>query len=289
MRRLAWGAAIVAVLATACPRAGGSGPPPTDALGVLARTASTLGDIRSGTLDLVLDLERGDEPIVGFELHGPFALGAEGNALPLADIEYEQRVGSEEATSRLISTGDRAFVVIDEVAYELPPGSVETLRASGGSPDGPLGELRVDHWIAQPTLSDGGEVGGAPTQHVSGELDAARALTDLLATAQGLGASPLPSAGPTAPTGDDLTRVVERATIDVWAGRDDGLLRRLTIEVGFAGDLPDDLRTALEGIAGASFVFDLTVTSPNSEVNVDAPTDVRPFDELPVGSRVPTG
>ena len=270
--------ALLAV-ATALAGCGGGGG---DADEILSQTASKLGEIRSGTLHVDLRLDpRGPAgaEAFGFRLEGPFSLGRPGS-LPIAEVEYTQSVGERSATVKLISTGNRAFVETGGRTYELPPEQADQLRSAAGElgEGGGLGEFRIDEWIQDPEVDDGGDVGGAETDRVQAELDVVAAARDLLGLLRQLGQD--------APqlTEQDVERLADsvRSTrFELYTGKEDRLLRRLELEAEFGLDVPPALRSALGSLVGATFVFELGIDDPNRPVTVEVPKNVLPASELP--------
>lgn len=251
---------------------------------VLSETASNLGKVRSGTLHVDLRVEprgpTGAKPF-GFALDGPFSLGGS-TPLPVADIEYTQTAGDDSATVTLISTGSKAFIRVQDRTYELPAeqsaqlqGAAGQLRAGSG-----LGEFAIDEWIHDAEVDDGGDVGGADTDHVRAELDVVAAVRDLSALARQLGQN-VPQLGD-----QDVERLadsVRSSRFEVYTGKDDRLLRRLELEVEFGFDVPQELRSALGGLVGARLLFELGVDDPNQPVSVPVPGNALPASELPQG------
>jgi hypothetical protein len=277
VRRLALGVVAAALALSGC--AGGEDPQE-----VLSETAANLGEIKSGTLHLDFRVEPRGAPgaeAFGFTLDGPFSLGGSG-ALPLAQIDYSQTVGDETATVTLISTGRNAYVRTQGRTYELPPEQADELRsAAGGLRAGAgLGEFAIDEWIEDAELHDGGEVGGAETDHVQAELNVVNAVRDLTALVRELGRD-VPQLG-----GQDVERLAESvrsSRFEVYTGKEDRLLRRLELEVDFALGVPELLRSALGSLVGARVSFELGVDDPNGPVSVEQPHDVLPASELPSG------
>lgn len=280
MRRLLAVLALLPALA-ACEVGGGS-----DAEEVLGETAGNLAEIRSGTLDLRLIVAPRDGNEFGFELHGPFALASEEGDLPVLDVDYTQILEGRRGTVSLVSTGDEAFAVVDGQAYELGEEQTTELRAasgalgggSGGS--GGLDELPIDDWVVDPEVEDGGEVGGADTDLVSGEVDIVAAANGLIQLARGFG-RPLPRIE--GANADVLRDSARETSFSVWTGEDDRLLRRLLLEAELGLEVPDELRLALGNLVGATITFELGVTDPNEDVSVEAPPNPRPSSELPGG------
>ena len=251
---------------------------------VLSETAANLGDIRSGTLHVDLRVEprgpTGAKPF-GFALDGPFALGGS-TPLLVADIEYTQTSGDETATVTLISTGSKAYIRDEDRTYELPPEQSDQLRGAAGQlrAGAGLGEFAIDEWIEDAEVDDGGDVGGAATDHVQAELDVVAAVRDLSALARQLGQN-VPQLGDQ--DAERLADSVRSSRFEVYTGKDDRLLRRLELEVDFGLDVPPELRGALGGLVGARLLFELGVDDPNEPVSVPAPANPLPPSELPQG------
>jgi len=248
---------------------------------VLSDSASSVGKLRTGnlTLRLVVSPRQGTKGRIGFELRGPFALRA--GALPVAKIAYTQIAGAHEGTATFISTGAKAYAEVNGKAYELPPSSAESIRqAAGGGSDGGLAELRIDNWVKDPKVTDGGEVGGVQTQRVSGDLDVVAAANGLLDLVRQLGRN--------APTieGDQakqLERAVKSSSFDLWAGRDDHVLRRLLLKADLGLQVPESLRRVMGDVVGAKIDFELAVSNPNEPVSVQPPANPLPSSQLSGG------
>jgi hypothetical protein len=247
---------------------------------VLSDSASSVGKLRTGnlTLRLVVSPRQGTKGRIGFELRGPIALRAEG--LPVAKIAYTQIAGSHEGTATFISTGTKAYAEVNGKAYELPPSSAESIRQASGGSGGGLAELRIDNWVKHPTVADGGEVGGVQTRRVSGDLDVVAAANGLLDLIRQLGRN--------APTieGDQakqLEQAVRSSSFDLWAGREDHVLRRLLLKADLGLEVPESLRRVMGDIVGAKIDFELAISNPNEPVSVQPPAHPLPSSQLPGG------
>lgn len=271
--------ALLAAAAAVLTGCGGGGGDPQPAL---SQTAAKLGKIRSGDLSLSLRVDpRGEGSEFGFEVNGPFALG-EGGSLPVADLDYTQIANGQQATATLISTGSKAYVQVAGSTYELPAAQTEELRSATGAlrSEGGLAQLRIDDWIEHPSLSDGGEVGGAETDHVHSDLNTAAAVSDLLSLSSGFGSS-VPALY--SKSRDRLVSATRSASLDLYTGKNDRLLRKLEIDADFGLKVPDALAAALGTTVGATVQFDLQISNPNSPVHVAAPKNALPSSEFPGG------
>jgi hypothetical protein len=265
----------VAALAAGCGSSGRANE-------VLARTATNLEEIRSGelTLRLVVSPREGTKGRVGFELRGPFALKR--NGLPVAKIVYTQIAGARKGSATFISTGTKAFAELNGRAYELPPESTQLIRqaAAGIGGSNGLGQFEIDDWVEDPVVTDGGEVGGAPTDRVAADLDVVAAANGLLSLVRQLGRDVPRIQGEEE---ERLREAVESSSFDVWSGREDHLLRRLLLKADLGFDVPESLRRALGEVVGAKIEFELAVSNPNEPVSVPAPPNPLPSSELPGG------
>ena len=249
---------------------------------VMSDAAGSLGKLRSGnlTLRLVVTPREGTKGRIGFELRGPFALQPGG--LPVAKIAYTQIAGARQGSATFISTGTKAYAVVNGKAYELPASSTNTLRqAAGGSgSSNTFAELRIDNWVKDPVVTDGGQVGGAETMRVSGDLDVVAAANGLLDLLRQLGRNAPTIAGDQA---EQLEDAVKSSSFELWSGTDDHLLRRLLLKADLGLDVPPSLRRVLGSVVGAKIDFELAVSDPNKPVSVAPPTNPLPSSQLPGG------
>ena len=274
MRALGKIAVAVALVVGAC-----TGSPPVDAL---SETASKLEEIKSGDLSMrLLASSRGlVRTNVGFSLRGQFALPRP-RALPVANMTYTLIRGEEEVETRFISTGTKAFVELDGTLYELGPEQTQSLVApASGSGGNPLAELGIDDWVVNPSLADAGTLGGGSVDRVSGRLDVANAINDLLELAKQLGARELaaiPRIEGQAET--QLDRAVRSSTFEVVTGDSDRYLHRLAMVVDFGATAPPSLRPALQSLAGVTVRFELSLANHNRPVTVSEPEGATPYSE----------
>jgi hypothetical protein len=267
MRRLLVISLLAALVASGC---GGQSADNT-----LNQTAQNMGKIRSGELSMQLVVSTGDGKRVGFTLRGPFALAKPG-ALPVARVAYTQLAGPQTRTVTVISTGRKAFVQLAGKTYSLPASRVAGLRSSGGAgAAGGLQQLAIGNWFEDPKVSDGGQVGGTDTDRIHSRLNVVQAANGLLGLANTFGRQ---AGGPVqGHAAAELTRAVRAATIDVWTGKHDRLLRRLVIDASLAARVPARIRTALGTTGSVRFHLELGIDNPNQPVHVTAPAGAQPL------------
>lgn len=290
--RLAAVAAVAALCGLAPTACGGEAPGE-----VVARTQANLARIRSGDLDarLVIAAEGPKRTgATGFELHGPFELPRSAGDLPKARIAYTQIAGSRRARVTLVSTGERAYIEVRGKAYELTPDQERQLREAGGPLGGgsgsgapgatasPTGSLDLAAWLREPDLSGGGSIGGAETDRVTGEVDVASVVTDVLGAAERLGV-PREAVGGGALRGagdERLDRAVSASSIELLTGREDRLLRRLQLGIKLDAKAAAGGGASLGDVEAVRVDLELAIERPNTPVRVDAPRDARPASEL---------
>jgi hypothetical protein len=270
--------AAVAALALAALLGGCGGGGSGDGAGsILQATASSVGKIRSAELDMRMSLAPRDGATsgrVGFALAGPVDLGQGG--LPVARLRYTQLAGDKQASATLISDGRDGFAKVGGTAYRLPAATVAALRHNAGAVRSGA-ELPVGRWIQDPRVRGREQVGGVEADHVAGRLDAAAALRDIFAAGRAAGAAVPDLSGSRA---DDVRKAVDAATVDVWSGVHDHLLRRLRLTVSFHVSPPAALRAQLGNLSGGRFAFDLRLGRVNQPVHVTAPANPRPASAL---------
>jgi hypothetical protein len=246
------------------------------------------GEIHSADLKLEAEVElKGlvKDPIK-IDAEGPFRTN-EGK-LPSADIEL--RVGSggggQTVTSGVLTTGDRVFLKFQDVYYEQPPEQVRQANRALAKKKGgrPLSELGLDprSWLAEAKDEGDAEVAGVDTNHVSGTLDVASLMRNLnkfvrrSATALGSGQDGAPRL--TEADIQELTDAVKDPSFDVYVGKKDNLIRRVSGRIEF--DVPEADQAGLGGLKGGSIVFSVELRDVNGDQQIEAPTHSRPLSKL---------
>jgi hypothetical protein len=280
------------LLLAACLLAACGGDDDTDSVeNVLDRAFSE--EIRSADLSLEAEIALTgllEEP-VKIEAEGPFRSN-EGK-LPAADIELKIGTdgGGQTVTSGVLTTGDRAFVKFQDVYYEQPPERVreanEAIRRNrGGSNNQPLSELGLDprSWLGEAEEEGDAEVAGVDTRHVSGTLDVERLMRNLNRFVKRSGSALGGAAGEAAPAPlsnadiRELTEAVEDPSFDIYVGKEDDIIRRVSGRVEF--EIPKRSRAGLGGLDGGSIVFSVEFRDVNGDQEIEAPANARPLSEL---------
>jgi hypothetical protein len=264
MRRLLLFVTVAAVVAAGCSHGAGSESPQE----VLAQTSQNLGDIKSGDLALNLLFSANGGERAGFDLAGPFQL--RGSAPPEAQFDYTQIAGEKTVSQAFVLKDGKAYVTIRGVSYELPASTAGQVGATLGTSGG-LSTIDLTNWVQDPELSDGGEVGGAETDRISGRLNVATVVSGLVAIASQVGGT-TPLATLSGANAEQVKNAVKDATIDVYTGKDDRLMRKLDVSIDFA-----PAAEKVRNLLGASVRFTLEISHPNEPVTVEAPEKSQPY------------
>jgi hypothetical protein len=193
-----------------------------------------------------------------------------------------------------VSTGEKGFLTIADQSYDVGDDLYKSLQASynqasteGEKKSGPtfstLG-IKPLRWLKDPKTAGEEEVGGTTAVHVTADVDVAKLLEDIDTLLSKAGDVAVPGTNEKVPTGlTDAQRKaivdsVKAAGFDVWAGKQDGTLRRLRAQVAF--DVPPAARKDAGGLEKGAFTVDLTISSLNEDQEVKAPTGARPISEL---------
>jgi hypothetical protein len=265
MRRLLLFVTVAALVAAGCSH-GAGGDSAQDAL---AQTSQNLGDIKSGDLAVNLIFTANGGERVGFDLEGPFQL--RDNEPAEAQFDYTQIAGEKTASQTFVLKDGKAYVTMRGVSYELPASTANQVGATLGSSGG-LSTIDLTNWVQDPELADGGEVGGTETDRISGRLNVATVLSGLVAIASQVGGT-TPLAPLSGANAEQVRNAVKNATIDVYTGTDDRLMRKLDVSIDFA-----PAAEKVKNLLGASVRFTLEISDPNEPVTVEAPTNAQPYE-----------
>jgi hypothetical protein len=239
--------------------------------------------------ELKIDGLQGVDRPVRLQAQGPYIGGDK--KLPQVDIDL--KIGAAEAgqtvNSGFLSTGDRAFVKFGGEFYEQDPKDVaranEQLAKGSDSDRGSLSDLGLNPrtWVVDAEGEGDETVAGVETEHVSGKLDVRALFKDLNKlvekSAGAVGGAAADTPNPLSDEDlDELAEVVEDPTFDIYVGKDDDTIRRvsgnLTVKV------PEKDRARVNGISGGSLRFSIELSKVNGDQKVEAPAKSRPIDDL---------
>jgi len=240
-------------------------PVPRDPEAVLEETFGGEGGVAGGFLEAGVEFTLFDGASTysqRFALEGPFELGSGAPSFDLG-LTVEQGDGPA-AEARLASTGEAGFLELGGVDYEIDPAVFERLARSFEAGGDPFDALDPSRWFLDASLEGTAEHGGVETVQVSGPAIMSRLFDDLRELTGMLG---LPALGPLGGKNAD-------ATLDVFSGLGDSVLRRLELTIPVEGEL--------EG--GQPFENEITLSLALGEVNdhpaIEPPAEPRSITEL---------
>jgi hypothetical protein len=278
---------------------GGDGGGDEDPQQVLDETFNNDETVTSGVLDLSLsgsaEGEQGGN--IDASLNGPFQ-SDEGKFPELdltATVSGEGGGQSIDFTGGLITTTDAAFVNFQDTNYEVPKPFFQQLQqatkqaqAQGGGQDQDPGaifdQLGIDPsgWLTNLENEGDEDVEGTETVHIHGDANMPQILDDLQSAAEQTGT------GTDQLTPDQLSQVEEavtEASIDVFSGTEDRILRRLVLNLGL--EAPPE--AAASGVETVDVEFSLTLSDVNQPQTIEAPSGAQPFSQLEQDLGLPPG
>ena len=264
----------------------GPGGEQADATDLLTRALDK--PIRSAdvTLDgeLKIDGLQGFDKPVRIQASGPYVAGKE--TIPKLDMDV--KLGAlgqgQSVQTGLLTTGDRAFLKFGGELYEQPKADVSRAnRELVQSEDRRMGLLGLDpaSWVRDAKMEEEEKVAGANTEHVVVEVDVRQLLKDLNALARKVADAAGAATAPRPPTETQLDRAAETVkdpTFDIYVGKDDGVVHRMSGNVALS--VPKSERSRVDGITGGSLRFSMILTNANGDQKVEAPVRSRPISEL---------
>jgi hypothetical protein len=244
--------------------------------------------------DVEIDAEIELDGLPGFE--EPVRIRAAGpyvrteSTLPKLDVDLE--IGGlgagQTIQSGLVSTGDRVFLKFGGSFYEQPREQIartnRRLASDGRNRGGSLSDIGLDPsaWIVDASVDGEEDVGGVPTEHVTGTLDVVAVVRDVNRLVK-RSSDTLGAAGNRArPLSERqvkrLARLVDDPSFDVYVGKEDDVVRRVSLRLQL--DVPERDRKDVGGITGASIRFSAQLDDVGGDQTVVAPRRSSPISAL---------
>lgn len=277
---------VAAVAALALAACGGSGGSSQQAQSVL-REAFKSRPINSGNISVNLAVTpSGSQTFktpIEMSFGGPFEALGKGQA-PKSDFTIKLSALGKTGTLGVISTGTKGYVTLRGTAYQLPRATFKKFESSlapvtnstGSSLFGKLPKVDFVSWVRNPVVEGNETVGGANTTHVHGQLDVRKMLTDLnsvVHSAPSVLGSGIPS--------DTVTRIankVRNPALDVWAGANDHILRKLAVDFGVP--VNGSISTLFGGLHAARISLVVQYADINQPQTITAPASAKPFSQF---------
>ena len=290
MTRLRPAALVPLLLALVIASCGGSddeqAPSSTDVNELLTQTFTGSKEIKSGELDLAIELKTsgGESEKVSLALEGPFQAGEDGQ-LPEFDLEASFVGAGQSMEGGATSTGDKGFVSFQGTEYVLSDQVFRQLKAGyeeaqkqGTDESQSFASLGMDprKWLTDPKIDGDAKVGDDDTTKISGGVDVGKLLDDVnnaleKASSLGLGNTGQVPEKLTEEQKNQVIAAVKDPRVEIYTGKDDQILRKMVVNLGI-----DDQQSATTG----TVAFDLSILNLNEDQEITAPDDAKPFDEL---------
>lgn len=247
--------------------------------------------IKSANVKLSAQAEVDGVPQLGkpvkFELSGPYQ-GNGDSKLPSFDWNIKVSGGGQDFAAGVISTGSDAFVTFGGQNYEVGRGAVsrfnrqlaDSTKKTKKRSFSAFGINPTD-WLKDPSDEGTDDVGGVESNHVSAAVDMGKLLNDLNSVVDKAPAGGVAGRKPAKLTKSQIKSVndaVKDPKFDVYAGKDDGKLRKLQTDFDF--QVPDGKSSQAGGLSGGKITFSLEFTDVGKPVKVGAPSNAKPIGDL---------
>ena len=272
---------LLAVVLTAC-GAGSSG----DVKSTVDKAFST--PIKSARIDLEATLQLDGVK----QLNGPVKLSVQGpyesggsQTIPKADWDIAASASGQNFSAGFISTGDNAWVGFQGQNYEVGKQAVaqvnRQIKQTAGQNKGKgLSEFGIDprNWLKDAKDEGDEKIAGTDTTHVSAALDVSKFLDDLNRIVAKTGSSSGTRARITPAQKKQIEDVVKNPRFDLYVGKDDNVIRRLSADLSFT--VPSDKRAQVAGLESGTLSFSIEFADVGKPQAITAPPNAKPLSEL---------
>jgi hypothetical protein len=291
--------ALVATLVIAVPIpaaiagcGGGSSSNDEDPQQVLTQTFDNSTKVTSGNLNISLSgsAEGTTSGSLTATIDGPFQSDESNpNAFPQLDltgkVTAEQAGQSFSFDGSLIATDDNAYVEYQGQAYEVGTALFEKFarayerqaaQAQGGQDNSSFFKqfgINPDKWLTNVSNEGTTDVDGTETIHVHGDADVPQIVSDLQKAAQQAPGSTATHLSPQQI--DQIQSAIKSATVDVYSGTDDKVLRKLALALTI--EPPAGTGSSVSSV---DVNFSVTVSDVNSPQTISPPDNAKPLRDL---------
>jgi hypothetical protein len=303
---------LVAVLAIALPvpaavaGCGGSSSNSEDPQQVLHETFNNPTKVTSGNLDISLSgsAQGAQSGNLSATITGPFQADPnDPTSFPQLDLTAKINAsGAGQSLSfdgSLIATKDNAYVVYQDQPYEVGTTlfkqftkayaqSAAQQQGQNQSAGSVLQQFGIDpsKWLTNVTNEGETDVGGTTTIHVHGDANVPQIASDFGKIAQQAPGGATQSLSPNQI--NQLKSAIKDATVDVYSGKDDKLLRKLALSLTIAPPA-----SAGAPVSSVNVDFSVSLSDVNQTQTISAPSNAKPISgllqKLGVGGLGPLG
>ncbi|MDX6690703.1 MAG: hypothetical protein QOG15_2160 [Solirubrobacteraceae bacterium] len=241
--------------------------------------ATTATAVKSGRLsfDAKIDPE-GLLAIAGpitLKVGGPFTVDAT-SGLPSFDLTADALVARRHFPAGALSDGRDVYLQFDGDFYKLDHGALHGLRSGKGLVGVPLLGFDPRAWVTGVQDKGTARVGGVETVHLTGGIDAPKLFADV---GQLIGSRPGFDPA-SAKRRKQITDAVKSASVEVWSGKDDKVLRQLLVRVRF--DFPAGVDPPIPGLDQGTLELRASLDDINGrQPRTSAPAGAKSFSQLP--------
>src|SRR4051794_826536 len=245
--------------------------------------------IHSARIDLELTLKLdGIKQLNGpvkLSVQGPYETGGN-QTIPKTDWDIAASAAGQNFTAGFISTGDNAWISFQGQNYEIGKQQVAQInsqikQSSAKNKNKGLSQFGVDarNWLTDAKDEGSAKVNGVDTDHVSAALDVGKFLGDVNQIVQKAGGS----TGTTAPQltpaeKKQIQDVVKNPRFDVYVGKDDNVIRRLSADITFS--VPSNKQSQVGGLTSGTVSFSVDFSDVGKPQTINTPTNAKPLSEL---------
>jgi hypothetical protein len=269
---------------------GGSSSNNEDPQKVLDETFNNPTKITSGKLDVSISGSAEGDQSGDFSasISGPFQTTTDQTAFPELDLTANISASSGGPSlsfdGSLITTKDNAYVEYQDQAYEVGTDAFKQFEQayaqaakqnqskSGGNAFSQFG-IDPSTWLTNVTNEGTTSVEGADTIQIHGDADVGQIVSDLQKISQQTGSASTPQITPQQL--DQLKSSVKDASIDVYSGTDDHLLRKLSLSLSLAPPASTG-----SSVSSVNVDFSLTLSDVNQPQTITAPSNAKPLSDL---------
>jgi hypothetical protein len=232
-------------------------PAPAASPEQLLRAAFKGGDIDSTAFSAEVSISAAGQR-GSLDISGAFERGA-ANDVPEFEVSASVDAPGQHVEGGFVSLGDKAYFTQGDTGWRVPDEAwspVVDAAAKGTSAQPQSLPMPVDpqSWVRS-IESEGTEtIDGVETTHVSATLDLERAVQDMLDAVR--------ATGRRVPGAEAIATTVENGKLDAWIGTNDQVLRRLDVDVAFAGS--------------GEISLDIELSRVNQAQDIEAPARVLP-------------
>jgi hypothetical protein len=275
-------AAIVAVLAlTACGSSGATGSSSSDPQAILKQTFAGKHPVHSGVLAFTLKATPSGSSSLNtpltLSLSGPFqSRGAK--QVPASDFTVSIGALGKQASFGVISSGSAVYVKLEGTDYRLPTADAKQVQSSiasanSGAPGVSTFGIHPLRWLTSPRVVGTETVDGAQTTHIRAHVNVPALIADLnTVLARESKTTAATAKLPTrisAATAGKIAASIHNPTVDLWTGKSDSTLRRLTLNA--AVPVTGQASTELGGMTSATITMTAGYSQLNQPQTISAP------------------